>query len=98
MKKIALVLTFIWIASVSYAQSPEREYTNRAISKDVQRSQLSDVSPLAEINTGNATMVVSKDVQAVKESNLPSGKVVMKPMPARVISKGVARMQYEKRR
>lgn len=98
MKKIALVLTFIGIASVSYAQSPEREYTNRAISKDVQRLQVSDVNPLVEVNTGNATMVVSKDVQAVKESNVVTGKVVMKPMPARVISKGVARMQYEKSR
>ena len=98
MKTVALVLTFIGIASVSFAQSPERDYPNRAISKDVQRVQFTDVNPLVEINTGNATMVVSKSVQTVKESSRVSEKVVMKPMPARVISKGVARMQYEKSR
>ncbi|HYF70301.1 MAG TPA: hypothetical protein VD884_19315 [Ohtaekwangia sp.] len=98
MKTLALVLSFIGIASVSFAQNPEREYPNRAISKDVQRLQFNDVNPLVEINTGTATMVVSKGIHAEREPKKLSGKVAMTGTPGRVISKGVARMQYEKTR
>lgn len=102
MKKLTMLLGLTLCAAVVMAQDNEGKkssYPHWAISKDVQRFQFRniEVAPLT-ITTGNAAWVQSKGVSQTytKRSDATTGKVVMTGMPSSVISKGVARMQYEK--
>lgn len=92
----------LMIASTfTFAQAREGKTSNYpywTVSKEVQRFQHRDeVFQPATIRVGN--VVSSKGVSQVASHRQQAGRVavVMNGTPSHVISKGVARMQYEKR-
>lgn len=98
MKKLVLGLCVMMGASiVSFGQQAnDRQYP--AISKDVQRLQIKDewYKP-ARITTGDVTAVSSKGVNRIsKKAETRTTSVRTGGTPSWVISKGVARKQYEK--
>lgn len=102
MRKISIIL--LLAAALPFgvnAQTKERtdSYPYWTISKDVQRMQYKDVVFVpAKITTGDLAQNVSKGVHqlsANRDTNV-TGKVAMTGYPAWTISKGVARMQFEK--
>lgn len=101
MKKI-LALTFLLAAFTltSNAQRSTSNYPTWAVSKEVQKYQFRNVlySPATVTTAGG--IVTSKGIanlQANRELR-STNKVAMKGTPAFVISKGVARKQYEDKR
>lgn len=87
------------IAKAQQAEAKKNSSPHWTITKDVQRIQLRNpVFVPANVTTGNTGLTVSKGVQQaqVKRSFEPTGKVAMTGTPSWVISKGVARMQYER--
>ena len=102
MKKIIAFLFLCFVAAGTFAQdNPVRKsnYPYWTISKDVQRMQYSNVEYTpATIVTGNSTTHLSKGISlaSVRRSSEATGTIKMTGMPSSVISKGVARMQYEK--
>lgn len=102
MKKIIALLCLFFVAAGAYAQDGQNKKSNYpywTISKDVQRMQYSNVEFVpATIETGNSVVHVSKGIAltSVSRSSRATGVVKMTGMPASVISKGVARMQYER--
>lgn len=98
MKKLVLglcVMTGVSIVSFGQ-QANDRPYP--ALSKDVQRLQIKDewYKP-AQITTGDVAAVSSKGVHRISKKDEPRTTYVRTGrMPSWVISKGVARMQYEK--
>lgn len=97
MKKLVLGLCLVTGASVvSFGQQAnDRQYP--AISKDVQRLQIKDdwYKP-AQLTTGDVAAVSSKGVHRIGKGKTQATSVRTGGMPSWVISKGVARMQYEK--
>jgi hypothetical protein len=102
MKKPGLVMFFVGcMVYAASAQTEERKdsYPSWTISKDVQRLQFRQVAYVpATITTGSAVPVVSKGVQqiSVRKAARPSVRITTTGTPSWVISKGVARMQYER--
>lgn len=99
MKKLVLGLCLVTGANlVSFGQQAnDRQYP--AISKDVQRLQIKDdwYKP-ARITTGDVAAVSSKGVHQISTKDQTPGTTAVRTggMPSWVISKGAARMQYEK--
>jgi hypothetical protein len=101
MKKLILGLCLVTgVGMVSYGQQKQKnDYPYRAISKDVQRIQIkSDWYEPASITTGDAAAVSGKGISRIhaKPSARSAAQVQMNGTPSWIISKGVARMQYEK--
>lgn len=97
-----MICCFSLLVGATYAQKSaikKSNYPYWTISKDVQRLQFKDTEfQPALVSTGNSQWVTSKRViQQDARAARPSGKVAMTGTPAHVISKGVARMQYENR-
>jgi hypothetical protein len=99
MKKLVLGLCVVaGVSTVSFGQQNDG-HTYRIISKDVQRLQIKNewYEP-ARVTTGDVAAVGGKGVNQLnaKRSDQRSGTVKTGGTPSWVISKGVARMQYEK--
>jgi hypothetical protein len=98
MKKLVLGLFLITgVSVVSFGQQAnDRQYP--AISKDVQRLQIKeDWYKPAQITTGDVAAVSSKGVHRIsKKGKTQTTSVRTGGTPSWVISKGAARMQYEK--
>ena len=97
MKKLVLGFCVVTGASmVSFGQANDRQHPT--ISKDVQRLQIKDEwYKAALITTGDVAAVSSKDVHRIsKKDKARTPSVRTGGTPSWVISKGVARMQYEK--
>jgi hypothetical protein len=102
MKKIIMILCCTFASAFVFAQADEGKKSNYpywTISKDVQRLQFRDIEfqPI-NITTGTQIIPVSKGVSFMHTNRNPQRAVVVKMtgMPSSVISKGVARMQYER--
>lgn len=70
------------------------------LSKDIHKMQFRKSGiEISEVRTSMSGLSISKHVQYVSpnRSYQRGGKVSLSGMPASVISKGVARMQYEKK-
>jgi hypothetical protein len=102
MKKLGLVIVLLAIIALhgnAQDQSKSDSYPYWTISKDVQRMQYKDIKFVpAKITTGDLASNVSKGIQQVIARRSPqrTGDVTMTGYPSWTISKGVARMQYEK--
>src|SRR4051812_46199918 len=100
MKRTVILLSLVVAGCVAYGQQePQKSnYPYWTISKDVQRYQYRNVQfQPAVINTADVAGMSSKGVsQILKKRNTATGSVLLTGMPSHVISKGVARMQYEK--
>jgi hypothetical protein len=100
MKASIVVLGFVFVASGAFAQERVQKKSNYpywTISKDIQRAQYKDiVRESATITTGDVSMFGSKGINKINARPSRKELVSMKGMPSHVISKGVARMQYEK--
>jgi hypothetical protein len=101
MKKVMIGFCLGVFASISaFGQTPASEKTTTypywTISKDVQRMQFRGYQmEMPIVKTGNA-IFSSKGVHRFATKQEASGTVRMTGMPSYVISKGVARMQYER--
>jgi hypothetical protein len=101
MKKVMMGLCLGVFASISvFGQTPASEkkttYPYWTISKDVQRMQFRDYQmEMPRITTGNVVFS-SKGIHRFTTKQEASGTVQMTGMPSYIISKGVARMQYER--
>ncbi len=97
---ICFVAGFSFAATAQDGASKSERYPHHIISKDVQRLQFrnAEYKP-ARITTGDLNAVSSKGIARVvaKSSSHTYTNVQMKGMPSHVISKGVARMQYERK-
>ena len=98
MKNLLLGLCLVTGAGiVSFGQANDRQYP--AISKEVQRLQIKDdwYKP-ARITTGDVAAVSSKAVHQVSTRDQSQSTTTVRTggTPSWVISKGVARKQYEK--
>ncbi|MBT1703601.1 hypothetical protein [Chryseosolibacter indicus] len=102
MKKVVLVLSFVLVTVLVYGQESEAgksTYPYWTISKDIQKFQLKDYQfTPATVQTGSLVWVQSKPVASTyqQDKDVKPAKVVMTGTPASVISKDVARMQYER--
>jgi hypothetical protein len=99
MKKLVLGLCLATGISIASFGQQKNSHPYRAISKDVQRLQIkSEWYEPARITTGDVTAISSKGVHQInaRRSARHTGSVQMNGTPSWVISKGVARMQYEK--
>jgi hypothetical protein len=98
MKKIffALCLTG-FVAAGAFAQETEN-YPYHTISKDVQKIQFKAPYVPSVVTTGNLEAAMSKGVATVhsKRTKAPAVTINTPGIPPQVISKGVARMQYER--
>lgn len=99
MKKLVLGLCLATGVSIAAFGQQKDGHTHHVVSKDVQRMQIKNewFEP-ARITTGDVAAVSSKGVNqlAAKRSHRRSGTIKTGGTPSWVISKGVARMQYEK--
>lgn len=96
---ICLVAGFSFAAVAQENAAKSETYPYHTISKDVQRLQFRNVEfTPARITTGDLLTVSSKGVSRISASRSAAtpSNVQLKGMPSHVISKGVARMQYEK--
>ncbi|HEY9006600.1 hypothetical protein [Ohtaekwangia sp.] len=102
MKRLGLVIILIAVVTLVNAQdvkTKSESYPYWTISKDVQRLPYRNVKYIpAKISTGDLALNVSKGVQRLNAQRAPrqTGYITMPGYPAWIISKGVARMQYEK--
>jgi hypothetical protein len=99
MKRTTFVLCFAMLASVAtFAQDNKggRSYV-LPISKEIQRMQFQNARP-AVLVAGNYVNL-SKSIHQVSASRRPVGstRIDLSGTPPHVISKGVARMQYERK-
>jgi len=98
MKKIALTvaLAVLGIVAVQAQDGKKDNYPVWSISKGVQQLQFKNVTFLpAKVTTTNHILGVSKGAQSINQQEEVKGKVDMTGTPAWIISKGVARFQYE---
>jgi hypothetical protein len=101
MKKVMMGLCLGVFASISVlAQTPASEkkttYPFWTISKEVQRMQFRGYQMEMPLITTGTAVFSSKGVHNFNRKQGASGTVQMTGMPSYVISKGVARMQYER--
>lgn len=95
-KRIGLIMFVAGVMAIgAQAQDKPNERRTWHISKDVQRQQLKDDQPVAQLKTGNADWAVSKGVHRSKRQPA-TGNVVTTGYPTWTISKGVARQQAER--
>ncbi len=98
MKKIlAMAFLFGVISLTASAQRPTSNYPQWALSKEVQKYQFRNVLYRPATVTTAGAIVTSKGIAAMQANRQvrSTSKVAMKGTPAFVISKGVARKQYE---
>jgi hypothetical protein len=104
MKKIIAGLYLIAGVSLNvFAQEGKTKtnYPYHLISKDVQRLQFRNYEFVpARISTGDLATLSSKGVNQInaKKATQQTGTVVTGGTPSWVISKGMARMQYERKK
>ena len=102
MRKISIILLFSAVlpfAAIAQSKPNTDNYPYWTISKDVQRIQYKDVAFVpAKITTGDIAWNISKGVQQrqVGQQQQPTGKVRTTGYPSWIISKGAARLNYEK--
>jgi hypothetical protein len=100
MKKAMILFCLTLAATFAYAQhgATKSNYPYQTISKDVQRIQYRNVQfQPATIKIGDVAQFSTKGISRVqRKQTTPSIEVKMNGMPSHVISKGVARMQYER--
>lgn len=98
---ICLVAGFALPAFSQDGNVKKERYPAHIITKDVQRLQFrnTEYAP-ATVTTGDVAFVSTKGVQQVNAKRVSRTAAVVKRdgMPSWVISKGVARMQYERNR
>jgi hypothetical protein len=101
MKKMIFTLSLMIAGFALYAQDePKAErFPIHTISKDVQKIQFrnSVYVPSAAVAGENPQLTVSKGVYRNQSSRV-YGRIKTTGTPSHVISKGVAKMQYEKQR
>jgi hypothetical protein len=101
MKKLIMVLAFAVSASITaWGQTPASEkkttYPYWTISKDVQRMQFRGYQLQMPVISTTNMVFSSKGIHSFSAKPQSTGTVQMTGMPSYVISKGVARMQYER--
>jgi hypothetical protein len=103
MKQLILILGLaVCVTANTVAQNVTKKdsYPYWTLSKEVQRFQFKDVEYTPSvIATGNMLFTSSKGVQRISDKGQvteKAGRVAFTGTPSWVISKGVARMQYER--
>jgi hypothetical protein len=98
MKKVMIMVLFAFGVTGAIAQTTPSQNPDWTISKGVQRMQYKDVKYIpVRIEAGDVALVSSKGIhQQVAQQNVKRGRVGMTGYPSWTISKGAARMRYEK--
>jgi hypothetical protein len=96
MKKSILFIAFSLLSMAVFAQVSE-SYPYWTISKDVQKMQFKNKVHTPSAVTTSTKVLSSKGIVILQQRRETSRPTVirMEGMPSSVISKGVARMQYE---